>query len=48
MDAGTNKECMASRTLEALAEGEYEGVSKVELAFGVAAPFAAGVDTVCT
>ncbi|KAF9058899.1 cytochrome P450 [Rhodocollybia butyracea] len=45
MDAGINKECMASRTLEALAEGEYEGVNKVELAFGVAAPFAAGVDT---
>jgi hypothetical protein len=47
MDAGINKECMASRALEALARGEYEGVNKVELAFGVAAPFAAGVDTVC-
>lgn len=47
MDAGINKECMASRALEARAQGEDEGVSKVELAFGVAAPFAAGVDTVC-
>ncbi|THH17243.1 hypothetical protein EW146_g3540 [Bondarzewia mesenterica] len=41
MDAGTNKECMSSRSLTS----GREGLSMVELAYAVAAPFGAGIDT---
>lgn len=42
MYAGTAKECMSSRSLAA----PSSNVSEVEVAYSVAAPFGAGVDTV--
>ena len=43
MDAGTGKECIASRCLKTQ---ESLGFSDLELAFAVTSPYSAGTDTV--
>ncbi|KAI0717572.1 cytochrome P450 [Cerioporus squamosus] len=44
MEAGTAKECMATRGLK---DQQSLGFSDLELAFALNAPFGAGIDTVC-
>ena len=44
LEAEVSKECMGTYSLS---EGGNQGMTEIEVAYALSAPFSAGVDTVC-